>query len=352
MTLNEALLTPKETISPFLPGTNIQFAWDSTSLGLLKTCPRLYQYIMIDGWGDGEESIHLRFGQEYHTALQDYELFRADGQDHEEALFQTVRMVLIATWDVDTEKPWTPQGKATKWKNRASLLRTVIDYLDTHQNDPAKTYILESGKPAVELSFRFELDWGPKGAIRDIAVESLVKVAPNLDAKFYEHHYETQPYLLSGHLDRVVSFQDQLFVMDHKTTTSTPGDYYFDQYAPNNQMTLYTLASRVILDSPVKGVIINAAQLLVDSSRFVRGLTYRTSDQLQEWVADLHSWFALAEGYATANYWPMNDTACDKFGGCRFRHICSKSPGVREQFLKSSFTKLAPEDRWNPLRSR
>ena len=51
-------------------------------------------------------------------------------------------------------------------------------------------------------------------------------------------------------------------------------------------------------------------------------------------------------------YWPMNDTACDKFGGCRFRGICSKSPSVRERFLSTDYVKLPKEDRWNPLRSR
>ena len=43
-------------------------------------------------------------------------------------------------------------------------------------------------------------------------------------------------------MDRVVSFNDQLFVMDHKTTTTTPSQYYFNQYEPHNQMTLYTMA--------------------------------------------------------------------------------------------------------------
>ena len=77
-----------------------------------------------------------------------------------------------------------------------------------------------------------------------------------------------------------------------------------------------------------------------------------TQDQLDEWVGNLEYWLAQAESYATANYWPMNDTACDKFGGCRFRGICSKSPQVRETFLKAEFEQLAPEDRWNPIKPR
>lgn len=315
-------LTPVQ--SPFIPGTHIQFAWDSTSLGYLKTCPRLYQYIMIDGWTPPGESIHLRFGQEVHTAFQQYDILRATGVKHEEALRETLRIVLTNTygWEVDEDT------KAGKYKNRHSLVRVVIDYLDAYQIDPAETLILADGKPAVELSFRFALDWGPN-------IEGCA-----------------QEYLLCGHLDRVVNFQGFLYDMDYKTTTMTPGPYYFDGFSPNNQMTLYTLAGKLLLDLPIKGVIINAIQLLVDSTRTVRGMTYRTPDQLDEWLADLRFWLTLAESYANANYWPMNDTSCDKFGGCRFRDICSKSPQVRHQFLKSEFTKLPEEERWNPLKPR
>lgn len=312
--------------SPFLPGTNIQYAWDSTSIGYLKTCPRLYQYIMIEGWTGRGESIHLRFGIEYHKALEDYDRARASGNDHDEALRHTVKELHARTSDY---KPPDDDGsRGEKLKTREALFRTVIWYLDQFVDDPAETVILNDGKPAVELSFQFDLDWGPGDTIATGA---------------------NQPYVLCGHLDRVVNFQDSLFVMDRKTTTTTPSAYYFNSFEPNNQMSLYTLASKVILDSPIKGVIIDAAQILSDSSRFVRGFTYRTPDQLEEFIKDLEYWFNLAESYAEANYWPMNDTACDKFGGCRFRDICSKSPSVRENFLRSSFVK---GEKWNPLKVR
>lgn len=330
--MNDLKRIPKsDIISPFLEGTNIQFAWDSTSLGYIKQCPRLYQYIMIDGWGEGDESIHLRFGDEYHTALQNYDLSRALGKDHDEAVKETLVSALKRTWGWEVDET----ARAGKYKNRRSLIRTVLWYLDKFEEDNAETYILADGSPAVELSFRFELDWGPRDGL-----------SPEGEPLKY------QPYLLCGHLDRVVKFNEELFVMDHKTTTTTPSDYYFNQFEPNNQMSLYTLASKIVLHSPIKGVIIGAAQLMVDISRFVRGFTYRTEDQLNEWLKDLGYWLALAKGYAEANYWPQNDTACDKYGGCRFRNVCSKSPGVRDSYLRASFTKLKPEDRWNPLKPR
>lgn len=331
--------------SPFLPGTNIQYAWDSTSLSYLKTCPRLYQYVMIDGWGSRDESIHLRFGQEYHSALEDYDRAKAQGASHEDAIRSSIRDLLARTYG------WAPDAdsKAGRYKNRNSLLRTVIGYLDHFKDDPAETFILEDGRPAVELSFRFELDWGPKTDQTKLVGHPAVP----REEKFIVRNDNAQPYLLSGHLDRVVSFQDGLYVMDRKTTTMALSQHYFAQYAPNNQMTLYSLASQVILHSPVKGVIIDGVQILIeDNPRFQRGFTYRTPDQLSEWEADLRYWFALAEDFAVANYWPMNDTACGNYGGCRFREVCSKSPQVREQFLKAQFDKLEEGERWNPLKPR
>src|SRR5882762_9733102 len=81
--------------SPFLVGTKVQYAWDSTSLGYLKRCPRLYYYQMIQGWQPKEDNVHLRFGIEYHEALHRYEVLRSESlegnQDHNDALHGTVK---------------------------------------------------------------------------------------------------------------------------------------------------------------------------------------------------------------------------------------------------------------------
>lgn len=351
MTDLSAHLTPTATQSPFLPGTNIQFAWDSTSLGYIKTCPRLYQYIMIEGWSTRDESIHLRFGIEYHAALQAYAIARAEGMKHEDAIHETIRSLhaRVHNWEPDRNT------RAGKYKNRETIVGLVVDYLDHFgEADPAETFILDNGKPAVELSFRFELDWGPAAATK----------WRSLDPGNDEDHLRmakgelsdtapTQPYLLSGHLDRVVTFADDLYVMDRKTSVTTLSGYYFDQWTPSNQMTLYTLAGKIMLNSPVKGVIIDAAQVLLEKANaFQRGFAYRTEDQLTEWLGDIRYYLREAEDFAVANYWPQNDTACHKFGGCQFREVCSKSPIVRDQLLAASFDKLPPEERWNPLRAR
>ncbi len=317
----------KESPSPFLPGTKVQFAWDSTSLGWLKVCPRLYQYSMIDGWRSRGESVHLTFGKEYHAALETYDKFRVQAHDHDSALREALRAALVSTWDFETGSPWSPDFPT---KNRETLIRSIIWYLEQFRDDPAATVILANGRPAVELSFRMELDWGPK------------------DQMYMNPGSNNQPYLLCGHLDRVVEFGGQKYVMDRKTTGSSLTPHYFDGFAPDNQMSIYTIAARVQFSTPVAGVIIDAAQIAVGFTRFQRGFTYRTEAQLEEWMTDFRLWTAQAEAFAEAGYWPQNDKACGLYGGCTFRKVCSKSPEVREKFLESDFERRP----WNPLQSR
>ena len=331
MTIDETLLSPNTPPqSPFLPGTHIQYAIDSTSIGYMKTCMRLYYYKIILGYQTKDESVHLRFGSEFHQALQEYDLNRAAGLPHEEAVHDVIRELMIRTADFAPDETI----KAGKYKNRRSLIRSVILYLEHRKTDVLKTYILSNGKPAVELSFRFELEFGPKQAI-DMGL--------------------SQPYILCGHLDRVVQDPSgDLFVEDHKTTNSTPGSYYFNQFEPNNQMSLYSFGGKVVLDTPVRGVAINAVQLLLTPpyNSFTRGFAFRTQDQLEEWVFDLAQLLRVVEWHAANDIWPQNDTSCNKFSGCEFRNVCAKSPSVRHIYLNSDFIQLAPEDRWNPLKSR
>lgn len=354
------LPTPRDGPSPFLEGTCIQFAFDSTCLGAFKRCPRLYELSILEGWRPKADRVHLTFGIHYTNALEAYDKLKAGnemhGFDHDEAVELVVDKMMCDTWVADANHGYqaeTGDLGGYRWehgphdskignKNFYNLLRSVIWYLDQFEHDTAETVIAEDGTPLVERSFRMELDWGPKAA-------RMGEFVNEFDGTVKETA-TAQPYVLCGHLDKVVNFIGGTYVMDHKTTKSTLSSYYFDQWEPNNQMSLYTIASQVIFGGPIKGVIIDAAQVLVGSTIFARGMTYRTPAQSEEWLVDLHYWLDQAEVCATAGYWPMNDTACFN---CDFNKgegkICAKDPSVRRAFLEAGFTK---EDPWNPLKPR
>lgn len=264
---------------------------------------------MIEGWHSRSKSVHLDFGIFYHSALELYDKITFQGVDHEEALRKVLRQTLLSTVDFAPDHV----------KNRFTLIRSIIWYLDEFRGNAARTVRLESGVPAVELSFR-------------------LPVSDNLT--------------LCGHLDRVVEYSGDYFVMDRKTTVQTPGPYYFDQYTPDNQMSLYTLAAQVVYHAPVKGVIIDAAQIAVGFTRFERGFAYRTDAMLEDWLKETKMWVAQAQAMAAdpvMESFPMNDKACGNYGGCTFRRVCSKDPRVRPAFLASEFTRDNP---WNPVKPR
>jgi hypothetical protein len=304
-------ISEARVLSPFITGTNLQYAWDSTSFGWLKECPRKYYYMQIEGWDSPIHALELQFGIWYGQALEHYDHYRISWA-HEEALRMVVDEFMTKTWG------WAGWDPPNTNRNRETLIRSIIWYLEEFRLDPFETYILENGKPAVELSFRFELPYGPQ---------------------------EGQPYLLCGHLDRVVNFSGGLYVTDRKTTKSTISSDWFSRFDLDNQMSLYTIAANVVFHAPVKGVVIDGAQIAVGFTRYARGLTYRTPAQTDEWLADTKLYLRQAEAYAKANYWPMNEKSCFL---CIFKRVCSKDPAVRQTMLESDFVKR----KWNPLAVR
>ena len=305
---------PNTSFSATTP--SLQFAWDSTSLGALKSCPRYYQYNIVEGWEPRSISFHLTFGILYHKALEIYDHKTFEGMTHEEALHFVVRFVLSSTWI--NNKPWFSGDNN---KNRFTLLRSVVWYLEQFQNDGLKTVKLANGKPAVELSFRFETHFKNSSG---------------------------EAFWLCGHLDRIVQSNEDLYISDRKTTSFTLGERFFSNFTPDNQMTLYALGARIAYSVPVQGIIIDGAQIGVEFSRFERQPIARSAQYLDEWYNELAFWFSQAESFAKRNYWPQNDKFCSMYGGCRYRKICSLSPSSRESWLKADFTQRT----WDPLQTR
>lgn len=303
------------SFSPTVP--KLQLAWDSTSLGALKKCARYYELAIIEGWQSRLGSIHLEFGIFYHSATEFYDHQRANGLSHEPALLATVRRVLEMTWDSKLNRPWTTEDSN---KNRFTLLRTIVWYLDIFQDDPMETVILDNGKPAIELSFRFEMGFGPEAT-------------PH------------QQYILCGHLDRLARMNGVVFILDKKTTKHTLDEKFFEQFSPDNQMSTYSFAGQIVAPFPVQGVIIDGAQVAVTFSRFGRLPTTRTPEQLTEWFQGVKVKIKENESYVKENFWPMNEKACY---GCEFRLICRKSPSVRQPWLEKHFVKRV----WDPLKIR
>ncbi len=297
----------------------LQLGWDATSLEALDKCPRLYQLSIIEGYQTPFTSPNLTFGTVFHSATELYSLTRAAGQDHDQALLAALRHTIVATWDFKLGRPWASDEPT---KTRDTLFRTIVWYLDHFRDESLETLILANGKPAVELSFRFD------SGLKTQDGESIQ---------------------LCGHIDRVVTWNDEIWITDKKTSRYDLDENYFKQFLPHNQMTLYSIAGFVTLNKDIDGLIIDGCQILVGGSRFLRKQIPMTPNILEEWMTDFAIKVKEAEGYATQAYWPMRRSSCG-FGRmqCQFRPVCSSDPTIRQTLLDSAYSRRT----WDPLQPR
>jgi RecB family exonuclease len=297
----------------------VQFAWDATSIENYDKCPRYYYYTNIEGYRPSNKSVHLLFGGFYATALEHFYKHLADGMSFEDAQAEIVWEALRSTWlrlEIDGKVRGGPMAFESSEKTRANLIRTIIWYTEFFREDPMNVVHLANGKPAVELSFSLNVDNG---------------------------------VVLCGHLDRVVEYGGAAYVMDQKTTGQSLSQYYFNQWDTSMQMSLYSFAGGAILNAPVKGVVIDAAQIAGGFSRFMRGFTLRTDLQLQEWYDEAMHKIEEARHYTREQHFPRRTASCGNYGGCPFRSVCGSDPRVRPNILAGDFVR---EARWDPIQRR
>lgn len=300
----------------------LQLAIDSTSLGEFKTCPRKYFYSIIMGYQPRQESVHLTFGLLLHGAVERYHHARCAGQGHDDALDVALDWALRNTWDKAKQRPWIPDHKAANIKNRMTLVRTLVHYLDLYgANDTIETLRQSNGKPTVELSFAFD------SGIKAVTGEAIV---------------------FCGHLDRLGRLGDDYYVTDIKTTGHQLSPHWFQSFTPGNQFSMYMLGGQIAYSVPVKGIIVDGVRVAVGFNEFQRGIVTRTPDQLAEWLADAAYYVKQMGACAQAGHWPLNDKACDMFGGCPFRSVCSRAGGARQQWLDVEYVSRP----WSPITAR
>jgi hypothetical protein len=281
----------------------LQIYWDSTSLAAFLNCPRKYQYQILEGWIPQQTALDLEFGIRYHSSLETADHLRISGADLHTQINQAAKQAL-------SEPEFAlPTGQ----KNRFNLVRSVVWYLLNYANRFPK----HLGPDSVEVPFRFPT----------------------------EITYGTERLIVCGHMDGVVEMPDGIYALERKTTGKTLNEQYFDSFTPNPQITIYTLASHIVIHAPAKGVLLDACQTVVNFSAFDRRTIQRTPGQLEEFMNDLGQWFKNAVQYAEANHWPMNEASCRI---CQFNRVCSKDPAVRDSFLRTDFIKR----HWNPLIER
>lgn len=324
---------------------NLQLFVDSTSLGDAKTCAQLYDYHIRQGYvpKSGTESVHLKWGLEYHAGLELYDRQRAQGLPHHRAQFDAVKYVILATWDFKLKRPWTGSEREPT-KTRETLLRAVVWYTEQFKHDPLETLILSNGKPAVELSFRF--DSGITTQTKVLKCEACDGVGCEICQGLGR---VGESFILCGHLDKCVLLHGERATVDKKSTKGPLDDDFFVKFDLDNQMALYDAADQVVFPEPVEHIIIDGVQTGATFARFRRGFVTRSQARRDEWLRDLEYWLHQMELWAVSNHYPKNEKSCVRYGRkCEFFDVCRSDPHTRQLQLDNYFDKRM----WNPLETR
>lgn len=290
-------------------------------------CPRKYFYSQVRGLRRKRRAATLTFGSAFHKALETYEL--------QKPIIGGEAAVRVALEAAQAEAVGMEEHKS---RTPEALVRSIGAYIAHHEREQLETITTAEGAPAVELHFTTPMASGLK-------------------------HIPQVVYC--GYIDRIVRFQGVPYIMDHKTTgqaisTEKGSASYFASFTPDNQFSGYTYAAKAVWNFPVRGVIVDAMQVLKTRTEFARGVIHRTENQIDEWRDGAVQHIELASECGAraasektvldqARHYPMNPRACHaRFGACTFASICGRDPSVREAFLETEFA-VEP---WNPLQPR
>ena len=280
----------------------IQRPIDNTAMNAYMTCPKEYQYSMVEHRRGRGRSPALVFGSAWHAAMEAHYRTGGDLGKVAEAIY-------------------------TKWEGHDSAddYRTVDRVLLEYNRYVAHW------RPT-DADFRSTLGYPD---------EPMVELATNIAGGGLIHPY-------AGKLDRIYKEGGLTYIEDHKTT-SRLDKHYFSQYKLSNQMKGYTFMGQQLLPGEkVVGVRINLLHVLTNKSGFERQIFTFTPEEIQDWVENTNRWTRrIADDTATGDF-PMHfgDNGCSrKFGMCQYHNVCSLSPRLRPKMLEREFD-IHP---WNPL---
>ena len=320
------------------------FQIDNTSLEVFNTCPRSAEYRLVEARVPHPSSA-LIFGAAIHAGLEVWYKSFEDQQRLGETLQRHALHAALITYENES-KNVAPIYLEGEWRSADRACDTLSRYFKHYYlNDVDGIVLDKDGRPCVERAFSAPL-----------AIIPFNKELPQ--ECFYEQHKEKTAFVRNvhvywtGRIDLVVKDQGNTWVMDHKTT-SMLGPSFWDTFTISSQMLGYCWAAeKVLLDGPVRGLLLNAivGRKLTKTgvgTEFHRKHYYYTQDQIEDWKTNTIALVSMFLGSLKAGFFPQSTAWCvGKYGKCRYHDVCSLPSNQRHSLLHSDqFT----HNTWSPL---
>jgi len=296
-------------------------------LELLTTCPRSLEYNKFHKRVSSAAKPSLTFGSAVHLALE--LRYRRCGNDWPDLLTESdICQELQRFFDQPANIP--PEDD---WRNLNWAMEVFKRYNQRYKVEPFNLLSNEKGEPLVELPFILELFQckRPNGQIIRI--------------------------MYTGRIDLPVLWDDQIIVIDHKTT-SVLGDYFFKEHRVSPQMIGYCYAFEKIVGKRANGFCINAIRSKQAPQKptggfdrwweesLARHKEYIFPHTVEEWRTNTIALIEEMFWHYERAFFPKRKKWCvSKFGECPYYGVCDLPPSQRSVMLESN---LFVENMWSP----
>lgn len=328
-----------------LDGDNYALELDWSSTEPMLTCDRAAQYRLIHSRST-YPSPALVYGAALHEALEF--LYRARHLVGRWPTDDLPDLINHACASAEHHFLENPPPLTSEWRTFDRLREVVTLYVNKWKDEQFS--VLEiNNEPMIERSFAQPLGEIKLNQILPFDRSLLVADAPN-GANFY---VGTLHIVWTGIIDMVIEQNDQLYVLDHKTS-SVVGDSFYNAFELSQQFLGYQWAVEHLLGRELAGAVLNTIigrQKTVKGSGtpndFSRRFYPYPRHRLDEWPSSILSIIETFVHNLTKGFFPMKTSWCQgKYGQCPFFNVCSLPPQHRMIELMSD--NYAPNV-WNPL---
>lgn len=281
---------------------------DNTMLSTYKECPRKFQIRHLLHWRPAGTAAPLVFGSSWHAAM---DTVWQHGQAYNQ---RDLREFAALTF----KEKWVGEGFPEE-----------LDLPDLERLGARTPMVAEE-----MLKEYIEQRWRMIQGCEIIAVEQPFAVPlPGIQDVWYV-----------GRLDKVLAYNGQKLIIEHKTTTEYKIDggfktTYIESWDMDSQVKGYEFGGGLYYD--IEQVWVDAALVhkkVHDKFRFVP--VQHTNTMLMEWVGNTVEWVRRLQHDISTGFFPKNEGACvGKYGPCANADICrtcddpTKLGGVPERYV-------------------
>lgn len=309
--------------------------FDSTMRSCFASCPQKFYLEFVRGFRPKGLSIDLHAGACFASALevvyQEVHLKKATLAD---ALI-TAHAAFLQQWG-NFEIP--------EWKRTAKTMdrmwEVVEDYFSAYSplTDHVQPYFAADGKPTFEYTFAIPLE--PAGVIQYDDDGSQLPDHPKYGG--FPLHPSGSPFLYCGRFDMLGNISGRPVVRDEKTTGSSIGDRWAEQWDLRGQFLGYLWACKEcgldVNEVVVRGVGIQKTQI-----RQIEAVKSYSEHLIGKWKEQLRRDLWRVRRCWDEGYWDYNFAdACTSYGSCVFTRVCQSA--TPESWLNEFEVK-----HWNPL---